>query len=252
MRPKIGILGSSHSYGGNHRDTKDKSAYMVDSLQKHFPDYDFVTTAFPGMGSDRFLHCLTYLKTQHNIQYALIENVEDRKWKTVHYDNKQALTYEAKLIGNRNEMCDETLEKFIYDYEVLYTQAYEPHYNKINSIFRGIPTRKLTAWQEVCYIIYKSTRAKVEGVYNVTMTEKLCKQLDIIPMHWTYQCHPGRKSSHKKIKSCWHYFETMQGWSKDQFIGPDGGHLSRKAQDLAVEKYLKPIIDETVKIGNKL
>jgi hypothetical protein len=250
MKPKIGILGSSHSYGCNHVGS-DKTTPLIVTLQNSFPDYDFVTTAFPGMGSDRFLHCLTYLKTQHDIQYALIENVEDRKWKTVHHNNAHANSYKEKVTANRGVMDDETLQKFIYDYNHMYTQCVLNHYDESDSIFKGIPAKKLSAWKDVSYIVMKSTRSKIEGVYNVNMAEKLCEQLNITPMHWTFECYPGRKSSHKEIKSCWHYFESMRGWDKEQFIGPDGGHLSQKAQDIFVDKYLKSIISETVKIGNK-
>ena len=233
---KIGIMGSSHSYGHNHYGTEQETENFVTTLNRYMPNYEFINTAISATGSERFFECLVYLKEHHNVKYILIESVEDRR---------------HKLLRNPNlKFNKDDFELWIKARNYIYTNNVDCE--KFDNIFNGIPKSVTTRWLQVNTVLSNMYhRFSVEqGIVNIECVEKICKYANIVPVWWSYQSFPGRKSSHETIKSAYDYFEKHKDWPKKIFIGPDGGHLTQECQDILVRDYINPMIEKAVQEFN--
>ena len=211
---KIGIMGSSHSYGCNHFGTPQETEHVVTTLNRYMPDYEFINTAVSGTGSERFFECLVYLKEHYNVKYILIESVEDRRHKL--------------LRGSNSKLNKDDFELWINDQNYIHTN--NVNCENFDEVFNDIPKKLKTKWLQVNSFVsamYHKFSIK-QGIVNIDCVEKMCKYANIVPIWWSYQPYSGRKSSHETIKSVYDYFEKHKGWTEKKFIGPDGGHLTQE------------------------
>ena len=244
MDVRVGIIGSSNSKGKNHVGYGETSDDMADVCKHFMPDYKFINCAYQGFGSERFLQYTVYLKETYNITHLLIENVENRTFKSFHKNWQWVEKMENEISKDPSKIKDH-YPRFMKNYDVYYT----PWFNEANwkkSILKEVPAKQAKSWHDINFMLVRAKQFYMQGLIDVQSVKILCKHLKIRPIVWVYDPRPGRVGDHPTITSALEYFRDIKGNKKREHIGPDGGHLSKEAQYEIVEVYIKPMIEKAV------
>lgn len=232
----VGIVGSSHSYGNNGVPC---TPLVQAELQRLLPEYNFITCAQPGKGSERFANAIMYLKCK-KVDAILIENVANRASRYIYTGDyfKQ----------------DHPIDNLIFDYlnfdtdlntkNCIYTTTAARH-----ELLSFLPKKYYTIWADVNQTLIDDDSYATISLVDIYYADMLCNDLGIIPIHWSIFGAPGYRSDHPTYKSVYDFLQKklkVDPHQSKHLWSHDNMHLNHFWQAKMIEHYLIPTIKNKI------
>ena len=167
----IGILGSSFSVGCHHNPETGENnlaAPFESWLVKYLPEYTYHNSACSGKGTELYLDKIVYLKEKHDVDFILMELVNNRSMLNV-----KSQDYDLTNVSNDVYKDSWT----IWEYVRGITQPI--HYENF------ISKREFDNWKRVQELIaYNENAFEFWGILDCQQAIKLCKMLNIGVITW--------------------------------------------------------------------
>jgi len=241
---KIGIIGSSHSYGNNGYPGPQTSK-VDDQLNKLMLEHTFINFAHPGKGSEMFANTILYLKETHKVDAILMENIANR---SSHYIYNNIYTKDFSL--------DESRQDYFKAYGEWEKGRLFSYIDSRPELMPDVPRKKYKSWSSVNQIILGNRYAqdaKLQQSYiDIYYARKLCNALNITTIEWSmFECY-GDNSDHPTITCVDTLLQKELGtmaYRKKQW-SVDNVHLNSYWQEQVLKKYIIPAIKYKLEKNN--
>ena len=167
----IGIVGSSFSVGCHHNPKTDENnlaAPFESWLVKYLPEYSYHNSACSGKGTELYLDKIVYLKEKHDVDFILMELVNNRSMLNVKSQDYDLTNVSSDVYKDSTS---------IWEHVRGITQPI--NYDTFGS------KREFDIWKRVQeQIAYNENAFEFWGILDCQQAIKLCKMLNIGVITW--------------------------------------------------------------------
>ena len=235
---KIGILGSSHSYGGNGNKKSEMTPRLVDELQMLVPHVKWIDYSQPGKGSELYANFIIDAYHTHKVDALLIESIANRSSRYI---------FTGKYFNK-------TLDTYIKHYPTAYSELHSSCTFTSNpnrpDLAKNLSFNKYKRWTDLKLMMLDDNAATEISKIDLYYAYQLCDILNIKTIKWSMF---DNYTTDDKEQRCVYDFleENLKANPKENkhLWSDDDVHLNKVWQKRMLRKYLIPIIN--YKLENK-
>ena len=230
----IGILGSSFSVGCHHNSETGENnlaAPFESWLVKYLPEYSYHNSACSGKGTELYLDKIVYLKEKHDVDFILMELVNNRSMLNVK-------SQDYDLTNVSSDVYKDSAS--IWEHVRGITQPI--NYDTFGS------KREFDIWKRVQeQIAYNENAFEFWGILDCQQTIKLCKMLNIGVITWQksfdFREHVDTDVKFDKYPNAHEYY--ISRYSEEEILC-DHVHFNDSINEEMIRDFILPAIKSKI------
>ena len=234
---KIGIVGSSHSYGYNGKDVK-LTPRLYEQLNEMMPEHEFICKAMPGRGSELYANRIMHLVEDYKLYPVFIQPILNIGTRYI-YNGPYWPTPSSPNVN---------FERLKKDYMISYSPLWHEGTIYTTSIDHKnvdyVPKPKFKIWSDVNQILHDDMAAGTVACIDLHYARKICQMANVIDICWTVHNGTHLPNDHPDIKSVYHLIKLKQHYNprRVKSWSNDGVHMNIYWQKKVLKEYIIPTI----------